>query len=50
MPKDHNPAGGISARLVSLPADNAGPPGINDYDSFAEGYTASNETSFVHAY
>ena len=50
MPKDHNPAGGISARLVSLPADNADPPGINDYDSFAEGYTASNETSFVHAY
>jgi hypothetical protein len=46
MPKDHNPAGGISARLVSLPAHNAGPPGINDYDSFAEGYTASNETSF----
>jgi ubiquinone/menaquinone biosynthesis C-methylase UbiE len=50
MPKDHNPAGGISARLVSLPADNAGPLGINDYDSFAEGDTAANETSFVHAY
>ena len=50
MPNDHNPAGGISARLVSLPADNADPPGINDYDGFAEGYTASNETSFVHAY
>jgi len=49
-PKDHNPAGGISARLVSLTADNADPPEINDYDSFAEGYTASNETSFVHAY
>jgi SAM-dependent methyltransferase len=50
MPKDHNPPGGISARLVSLPADSADPPGINDYDSFAEGYTAANETSFVHAY
>jgi len=50
MPNDHNPTGGISARLVSLPADDADPPGINDYDSFAEGYTAANETGFVHAY
>jgi SAM-dependent methyltransferase len=50
MPKDHNPPGGISARLVSLSADSADPPGINDYDSIAEGYAASNETSFVHAY
>ena len=50
MPKDHNPPGGISARLVSLPRGSADPPGLNDYDSFAEGYTASNETGFVHAY
>jgi ubiquinone/menaquinone biosynthesis C-methylase UbiE len=40
----------MSARFVSLSADSADPPGLNDYDSFAEGYTASNETSFVNAY
>ena len=50
MPSDHNPPGGISTRLVSFSADSADPPGINDYDSFAEGYTAANETGFVHAY
>ena len=50
MPSDSNPPGQMSARFVSLSADSADPPGLNDYDSFAEGYTASNETSFVHAY
>jgi len=40
----------MSARFVSLSADSADPPGLNDYDSFADGYTASNETSFVNAY
>ncbi len=50
MPNDHNPSGEISARLVSFSADSADPPGLNDYDSFAEGYAASNETSFVNAY
>lgn len=50
MSSDHNPPGGISARLVSLSADSADPPGINDYDSIAEGYAASNEASFVNAY
>jgi hypothetical protein len=45
MPKDHNPPGGISTRLVSLAADSADPAGINEYDSFAEAYTASNETN-----
>ena len=50
MPNDHNPPGGISARLVSFSADSADPPGLNDYDSFAEGYSASNETSFVNAH
>lgn len=50
MPNDDNPPGGISARLVSLSADAADPPGINDYDGIAEGYAAANETSFVHAY
>ena len=50
MPKDHNPPGGISTRLVSLAADSADPAGINDYDSFAEAYTASNETNLLNAY
>jgi SAM-dependent methyltransferase len=50
MPDDHNPPGGISTRLVSLPADSADPPGLNDYDSFAEAYTASNETNLLNAY
>jgi ubiquinone/menaquinone biosynthesis C-methylase UbiE len=50
MPNDHNPPGGISTRLVSFSADSADPPGLNDYDSFAEGYAAANETGFVHAY
>ena len=50
MPNEHNPPGGISTRLVSFSANGADPPALNDYDSFAEGYAASNETSFVHAY
>jgi len=50
MPDDHNPPGGISTRLVSLAADSANPAGINDYDSFAEAYTASNETNLLNAY
>ena len=50
MPDDHNPPGGISTRLVSLAADSADPAGINDYDSFAEAYTASNETNLLNAY
>jgi SAM-dependent methyltransferase len=44
------PPQGISARLVALSADSADPPGLNDYDSFAEGYTASNEKNLVNAY
>jgi SAM-dependent methyltransferase len=50
MPNDHNPPAEMSTRLVSFSVDSADPPGLNDYDSFAEGYTASNETSFVNAY
>jgi hypothetical protein len=49
MPSDSNPPGGISARLVLFSADSADPRGLNDYDGFAEGYTASNETGFVNA-
>jgi SAM-dependent methyltransferase len=50
MPNEHNPPGGISTRLVSLSADSAGQPGINDYDSFAEAYAASNENNLITAY
>ena len=50
MPNDHNPSGGICTRLVSLSVDAADPPGLNDYDNFAEAYTASNETNLVNAY
>ena len=50
MPDDHNPPGSISARLVSFAVDSADPAGINNYDSFAEGYTASNEDSFDNAH
>jgi hypothetical protein len=50
MPEDHNPPGGISTRLVSLAADSADPAGINDYDSFAEAYAASNETDLLNAW
>jgi ubiquinone/menaquinone biosynthesis C-methylase UbiE len=50
MSSDRNPSGGISARLVSFSADSADPPGINNYDSFAEAYAASNKTSFANTY
>jgi SAM-dependent methyltransferase len=50
MPSDHNPPGGISTRIVSLSADSADPPGVNDYDSFAEAYTASNESNLINAH
>ena len=50
MPNDHNPPGGISTRFVSLAADSVDPPGVNDYDSFAEAYTASNENNLLNAY
>ncbi len=50
MSSDHNRPGAISTRLVSLCADSADLRGINGYDSFAEGYAASNENSLVNAY
>ena len=49
MPDDHNAPGGIATRLVSpsdVPADL---PGLNDYDSFAEAYTAATETNLINA-
>jgi len=50
MSNDHDPPAGLSTRLVSFSADSADPPGINDYDSFAEAYAASNENNLVNAY
>src|SRR5690349_7319755 len=50
MPNDHNPPGGISTKLVSLPADSADLPELNDCDSFAEAYAASNENNLINAY
>ena len=49
MPKDHNPPGGISARLASPSAVSADPRRLNDYDSFAEAYTAATETNLINA-
>ena len=50
MPNDDNSPGGISARLASPSADPADPPGVNDYDSFAEVYSAQNEVNLHNAY
>jgi SAM-dependent methyltransferase len=50
MSNDPNPSGANSARLVSFAADSADLPGLNDYDGFAEGYTAANENSLVNAH
>ena len=51
MPPDHEvPRAGISTRLVSFSADSADPPRVNDYDSFAEAYSAENEASLINAY
>ena len=50
MPDDRNLPGGISTSLVSFAADAADPLGINDYDGFAEGYSASNENNLINAY
>jgi ubiquinone/menaquinone biosynthesis C-methylase UbiE len=51
MPADHEvPRAGISTRLVSFSAVSADPPRVNDYDSFAEAYSAENEASLINAY
>jgi SAM-dependent methyltransferase len=50
VPDDHNPPGGISTRLVSLDDDSADSASINNYDSFAEAYAASNENNLLNAY
>src|ERR1700759_4983 len=50
MSDDRNVSTEISMRLVSFNDDSGGPPGLNDYDGLAEGYTAGTENSLVHAY
>src|SRR5215472_6343599 len=50
MPNDHNPPVGITTRFVSLSTDSADPPVLNNYDSFAEAYAASNENNLINAY
>jgi SAM-dependent methyltransferase len=50
MPNDDNSPGGISTRHLSPSADSADPPRINDYDSFAEAYSADNEINLANAY
>jgi ubiquinone/menaquinone biosynthesis C-methylase UbiE len=51
MPTDHEvPGAGMSFRLTSPSAVSADPPRVNDYDSFAEAYSAGNEASLVNAY
>jgi SAM-dependent methyltransferase len=50
MPSDHDPAEGISTRLVSPSAVSADSQRLNDYDSFAEAYAAANEASLINAY
>ena len=50
MPADEGLPGAISTRLVSVPDDAAEASRVNDYDSFAEAYTASNENNLINAY
>jgi SAM-dependent methyltransferase len=50
MPNDDNSHGGISTKLISPSVDSADPPKVNDYDSFAEAYSAENEANLHNAY
>lgn len=50
MSDDHSPPGEITTRLVSLSDESSEPPEVNDYDSFAAAYTASNEHNLLNAY
>jgi ubiquinone/menaquinone biosynthesis C-methylase UbiE len=48
----HVPQSGpvIATRLVDEDALPAGSPGVNDYDSFAEAYTAQTEAGLINGY
>jgi len=50
MPNDHNPPGGISTRLVSPSSVSADPRRLNDYDGFAEAYSAETEANLINGY
>jgi len=51
MPNDRFPDNaGVSARLVSPSAVSADPSRLNDYDSFAEAYSAETETNLINGY
>jgi SAM-dependent methyltransferase len=51
MPASHeNPRAAISTRLTSPSAVSADPQRVNDYDSFAEAYSAENEANLINAY
>lgn len=50
MPNDNHLPGWISTRLVSPTADCAASSRLNDYDSFAGAYSASNENNLLNAY
>jgi ubiquinone/menaquinone biosynthesis C-methylase UbiE len=50
MPNDDNPTTGISTGLTAPSAASADPLGVNDYDSFAEVYSAENEVNLHNAY
>jgi SAM-dependent methyltransferase len=50
MPNDDNSPGGISARLAPPSDDSADRLKPNDYDGFAEAYSAENEINLYNAY
>jgi SAM-dependent methyltransferase len=51
VPPDHeNPRAGISTRLTSPSAVSADPPRVNDYDGFAEAYSAETEANLINGY
>jgi SAM-dependent methyltransferase len=50
MPKDEDSLGRYSARPAPQLLDSAGPSRVNDYDSFAEVYSAENEVNIHNAY
>ena len=50
MTSDEQQVDAPLAGLASPSAVSADPPGVNDYDSFAEAYSAENEASLINAY
>jgi SAM-dependent methyltransferase len=50
MSADQRSPAEFSTRLVSFSTDSSDLPGINDYDGFAEAYTASNDNNLINAH